>query len=174
MATGRTKIARAEKLWERLHSSLFDFQATLIEIIDTKAWEPLGYESFSKAWIEKMADITIGAELLGHVVYELLDEELAVEEVVDVLKGVGPERVERFAEEKAAGVPAAEATGTTVVRRHRRSLPGKPSHLHIEVDSATLKRWQRIAKKRGVTVQAVALPAVAAAFDGLAGGGDAV
>ena len=179
MATGKRPIkdtkdpavAWAEKLWERLHSSLLDSQKTIVEIIAARAWEPLGYESFSKAWVDKMSGIAIASELLPHVVYELLDEGLPAAEVASAVKGVGPGFVERLKEQKDSGVPV-EKAAMTVVRRHRRKLPGQPSHLHIEVDSATLKRWQRIARQYGVTVQEVALPAIAAAFEELSDGAE--
>jgi hypothetical protein len=56
-------VASTETLWERLHSGLLDAQNCIVEIIDTRAWETLGYESFSKARLDRMSDISIATEL---------------------------------------------------------------------------------------------------------------
>jgi hypothetical protein len=104
-------VAWAEKLWKKLHTNLLGTQTTIIEIIKAKAWEPLGYESFAKAWIDQMSNISIRVELVPHVIYALLDESIPEDEIAEIVKGVGPEAVEAFARERDNGVPADQARG---------------------------------------------------------------
>lgn len=159
-------IAWADQLWKRLESNLLDAQSTIIAIIDARAWEPLGYESFSKAWIDRiMSTVTISAELRPHVVYQMFSEGLTSDQVADVVKGVTPETAARLKEQQEHGVPADQAS--TVVRRHRRKLPGEWGFLHLKVSTAELKDWHRIAKKHRRLAKDVAVEAVRAAFDEL-------
>lgn len=160
-------IAWAEKLWKRLEAGLLDTQNTIIAIIDSRAWEPLGYESFSKAWIDRiMSKVTISAELRPHVVYQMFSEGLTADQVADAVKGVTPETAEVLERQKKNGVPADQAT--TVVRRHNRRKPSKWSYLHIQVDNTTLKEWKQLAEEHGVAMNDIALEAVTAAFKKLA------
>lgn len=160
-------IAWAEKLWARLETGLFDVQNTIIAIIDARAWEPLGYESFSKAWIDRiMPKVTISAELRPHVVYQMFEEGLTADQVADAVKGVTPIVAKALGRQKKHGVPADQAT--TIVREHRRKKPGDWSFIHLKVDTETLKIWDRIAKANDTTVKEFALEVVTAAFDELA------
>lgn len=159
-------IAWAEQLWARLESGLLDVQNTIIAIIDARAWEPLGYESFSKAWIDKiMPRVTISAELRPHVVYQMFEEGLTADQVADAVKGVTPEVAKSLGRQKKHGVPADKAS--TVVRQHRRKLPGKWSFLHLKVDNNVLVEWRRRAEKHGQSVNDIALNAVIDAFNEL-------
>src|SRR5262245_21847115 len=85
-------VAAAEKRCARAHSNLLNFQKTIIEIIEAKDWETLGYESFDKYWVDRFSDITLAIEIWPHVVYELLREGGTVESVAEAVKGVGPEQ----------------------------------------------------------------------------------
>jgi hypothetical protein len=158
-------VAWAEKLWTRLETNLLDTQNTLIAIIDAHAWEPLGYESFSKAWVDRiMSRITLAAELRPHVVYQMFSEGLTAEQVAGAVKGVTPESAQRFKEQQDNGVPPEQAT---TVRRHQRRLPGPWKFVHLKVDPSTLADWRRIAQTRGRSVTAMALEFVTAGFDKL-------
>jgi hypothetical protein len=160
-------VAWAEKLWERLESGLLDVQNTIIAIIDAKAWEPLGYESFSKAWVDKiMSKITIASELRPHVVYQMFDEGLTADQIADAVKGITPETARNLKRQKGHGVPPDQAT--TTVRQHRRKLPGQWSYLHLKVENETLVEWKRRAEASGRTVNEIALAAVTLVFDELA------
>lgn len=160
-------IVWAEKLWARLESGLLDVQNTIIAIIDARAWEPLGYESFSKAWIDKiMPRVTISAELRPHVVYQMFEEGLTTDQVADAVKGVTPEAAKSLGRQRKNGVSADKAT--TIVRQHRRKKPGGWGFLHLKVDAETLKNWHQIAKANDTTAKDFALEVVTAAFDELA------
>lgn len=160
-------IAWAEKLWDRLEKGFLDTQNTIIAIIESKAWEPLGYESFSKAWVDRiMSKVTVASELRPHVVYQMFSEGLTAEQVADAVKGITTESANELKRQRNNGVPADQAT--TVVRRHHRRKPGNWSFLHIKVDTDTLKEWKRLAKEHNKDMTEVAHEAVTAAFEKLA------
>jgi hypothetical protein len=159
-------VAWAEKLWQRLETGLLDTQNTIIAIIDAHAWEPLGYESFSKAWIDRiMSKITIAAELRPHVVYQMFSEGLTAKQVAAAVKGVSPDTAARLKEQQDRGVPADAAAIT--VRQHRRKHPGNWRFLHLKVDTGTLAEWHRIARAQHRPTAEIALEAVTAAFEQL-------
>lgn len=159
-------IAWAEHLWERLESNLLDTQNTIIAIIDAKAWEPLGYESFSKAWVDRiMSKITIASELRPHVVYQMFDEGLTADQVADAVKGVGTDTAKDLKRQKDNGVPPGLAS--TVVRKHHRRKPAAASWIHLQVDPTLRQEWTRIAKSHGKTMESIALQAVTEAFNDL-------
>lgn len=157
-------VAWAENLWERLHKTFLDMEETLTTIIRSSAWIPLGYNSFTDAWAARMSDITLASEIRPHVVYAMLDEGATVEEIADTVKGVGPEQAENLKRQHDNGVPAKEAS--VVVSKHRRRLPQR-HFVTIEIDGDTRREWCRIAKEHDTTIEAIALPAVQAAFEAL-------
>lgn len=113
--------AQATALWADLRHHLMNAERVIAEIIETRAWEPLGYSSFAEAWDEQnLSDITFAPEIRAHVVYALLDGGLADEEVAAQVKGVGRARAERLREQKSDGVPASDAR--TAVKRVVRSV----------------------------------------------------
>lgn len=154
----------AEDLWEKLHKTFLDMEQTLTTIIASKAWEPLGYSSFTTAWADKMSDITLASEIRPAVVYAMLEEGATVEEIADTVKGVGPEQAETLKRQKDNGLSAKDAS--ILVREHGRSRPQR-HFVSIEVDGDTRQEWDRIAKAHDTTIEAIALPAVQAAFEAL-------
>lgn len=163
--TKNAKVMWAEDLWEKLHKGFLDMEQTLMTIIASEAWKPVGYNTFAEAWTAKMSDITLASEIRPHVVYAMLDEGATVEEIADTIKGVGPEQAENLKRQKNNGVRAKDAS--TIVRKHRRRLPQR-HFVTIEVDADTRRAWGRIAKAHNTTVEDIALPAVQAAFEALA------
>lgn len=149
----------AEKLWERLVSSLLDAEKTIIAIIDAKAWEPLGYESFGKAWIDRMSTVTVAVEMRPHVVYQMFSEGLSPEEVSNAVKGIGADTAEVLKEQQDAGVPADQAT-----QRRRRSVPRPRTTIFVHVGEVALAEYERKAAAAGRKVEDIAREAISAAF----------
>ena len=156
-------IVWAEKLWEHLQQGFLDIEATIIAIIEAKAWEPLGYESFAKAWVDKMSNISIAIELRPHVVYQMFSEGLTPEQVAAAVKGIGVKMAEALKRQRDNGVPADLVTPS----KSRKPLPY--TTLFIKVPRDTLKQWKAIAKANGMKVEEVAFPAVESAFKHLTG-----
>lgn len=159
-------IAWAEHLWERLEANLLDTQNTIIAIIDAKAWEPLGYESFSKAWVDRiMSRITIASELRPHVVYQMFEEGLTTDQVATIVSGVGKETAEFLKRQKDNDVPAGAAE--IIVRKHNRRKPEK-HWITFEVTGDEMMAWRKLARKQKRSVNDLAAAATRALFEEMA------
>lgn len=98
------------QLWQGLNP------AWLVEtIIDERAWEPLGYASFSAAWKAQMADVTLAPESYAHVVDQMLAEGAGVDDIAAWVKGADRDRVGSLLRERTGGLAA-----------------GPPSHRSVE------------------------------------------
>ena len=127
IATKNPAVAVAENLWEALRSGFLGTEKTIVEIIKARAWEPLGYETFTDAWVKEVADISIANELLPHVVYQMFAEGLTVDEVAETVKGIGADRAESLDRQRRHGIPAHAASMYEVRPSH---APPPPSRRH--------------------------------------------
>lgn len=100
-----TSIERAEQLWDTLHQCFVDAQATMAVIIAERAWEPLGYKSFAKAWNARMGDVSLAAEMRPAVVYQLLSEGVTPQRIATMISGVSVGLAELLQREMDNGVP---------------------------------------------------------------------
>jgi hypothetical protein len=160
----RLRKLAAEELWERLGKDLFSVQTTIIEIIESRAWEPLGYATFAEAWRDRMSDLTIAPEIRPHVVYQMFAEGAGADTVADAVKGIGPEAAKELKRQRDIGVPASEATH--VVREHRRRAPAR-HFVTFELSGDDAAAWQAKARRAGKSVNSIAAEATAAAFRAL-------
>lgn len=172
---------QAEKLWSLLRQHFQNFERTLEEIIAKRAWEPMGYASFAEAWTAQMSDVTLAPEFRPHVVYQMFADGCSDDEVAAGVKGVGPSRAAGWRREREHGVsagaasrnprPAPRAPGVdpdkTRVRAHDRKKAGAPDTIHLTFSPLRLKRFERIAKRHGLSVTDIASSAVQARFDEL-------
>lgn len=169
---------RAAKLWAELRQAFARVDQLLPEIIETKAWEPLGFASFTEAWAAKMDGLTLAPELKAFVIYPMFDEGATLDDIQRAVKGVGPRQAEAYKQQKDNGVPPEFATtvirerkplpaGKTIVRQHTRKQRSVASTLHIDVGPRRLKRYQKIAKELGKSVEEIALMAIQDRFDEL-------
>jgi hypothetical protein len=90
---------------------LFSMRKSIIEIIEQRAWEPT-YESFAKAWADKMFDAPLPVELHPYVVCQMLDEGLTPDKIAHAAKGVKPGMAENLKRQRDNGVPARLAIST--------------------------------------------------------------
>ncbi|MFI8660776.1 hypothetical protein ACIGKR_12360 [Rhodococcus qingshengii] len=164
-------VKQAEKMWADLKGHFVNAEKTIIQIIQARAWEPLGYDSFVEAWQEKMAGVRLAStELRAHVVYAMFDEglsEAGVNDVLGVGSGIGPSQVKVLKRQKLNGVPAAAATCR--VPAYERRLPCVPRRIHVEFQEDEYADFFRIATALELNVHEVAASAVRAAFADLAG-----
>lgn len=165
--TATKQKAAAEKLWAELREAFANAEAIIKQIIETKAWEPLGYPTFAAAWNDRLAGLRLATDCMrAHVAYALFDSGLGVEDVVKATGGqIGDRAAAALARQKTNGVPPNLAT--TRVRAHERVLPAPPSVLHVSLTPDELASFKGIAESRGLDVQAEAVKALRAHFRNL-------
>lgn len=158
---------QALALWGKLRQHFIDAASVMEDIIEQRAWEPLGYESFAEAYTAQMEGVTLSVEVRPHVVYQMLTEGYDYDAIAEKVKGIGRDRAESLDRQRRNGVPAKDAS-LSVVRRHLRKKPTAPSTIHIEVGTIAMRRYQKIAEKREMTVEQIAAEAIEARFQELA------
>ena len=166
-----TEMTRAEalELWGRLRQSFINAATAMEEIIEARAWEPLGYGSFGEAYHAQMEGVTLATEVRPHVVYQMLTEGYDYDAIAASVKGIGRDRAESLDRQRRNGVPAKDAS-LSVVREHLRKQPSAAAYVHVPVGPIALRRYREIAEKRGMTVEQIAAEAIEARFQELADG----
>lgn len=155
---------RAKQLWAKLNQHLVSAEKAIQEIIEAKAWEPLGYGTFAEAWAAEMSNSSLASEIRPHVVYQMLDEGWTAEDIANAVKGVSPNGAALLDRQRRNGVPPNHA----VVREHYRRPASPPSHIRIDVGATMLGEYHRIALEVGESVEAIALEAIRERFRELA------
>lgn len=151
---------QANAMWDSLRDHFTNVADAIKKIIESRAWEPLGYTSFAQAWKSEMCDVTLAGEIRAHVVYQLLEERVPVADVADMVGGVGPALAESFARQKANGVPA----DCAVVSEHLRRKPKPADTIHVQVGATMLHEYKRIAALQNETVEEIAREAIRERF----------
>lgn len=155
----------AERLWDELRTGLFMAQSALVNIIAAKAWQPR-HESFAKAWVERMADISIAAELRPHVVYQLIEDGLTEAQIADAVKGVGPAVVADLKRQKEHGVPPEVASAMRKnAKPAKATLPYQT--MFVRVPRNQMSTWRKLARRNNTSVEEIAYAATAQAFNDL-------
>lgn len=160
----KRNVAKAEKLWSELRELFVNAEAKIKEIIETRAWEPLGYGSFAEAWNDRMAGVRLATDAArAYVVYALFDDGLDEGGVAAALppgSGVGPSAIKALRRQRSNGVPADFA----VVREHLRAKPGEPRYVHVELSPDEYENFKAIAEKRNLNFASESAKAVRAHF----------
>lgn len=158
--------AHATTLIDNLRTNLINAQDTISQIITTRAWEPLGYATFSAMWDDKLHDIELTGAMKAHVIYEMFREGESDIDVATTLKGVGPKIVAAYRDAYHAGLPADQADDharLVRVRAHTRALPGKRHSITIDGFTAEeLAEINNLAIKMGTTRNALIRDAIRA------------
>ena len=173
---GELSESEASALWADLRSALVHFDQTLARIIETRAWEPLGYQTFAQAWADRMRGTRLGtASMAAHVVYALIESGMGREDALLVLgpaSGVGPAKFDTLARQYEAGVPVEIATtsavrGSSLVRQHYRDAPGEPSTVHVPLTPSEYAHFKALADGRGLDLATEGAKALRAHFRSL-------
>lgn len=160
---------QAAALWGKLRQHFINAAAVIEEIIERRAWEPMGYASFAEAYHAQLADVTLAVEVRPHVVYQMLTEGYDYDAVASAVKGIGRDRAESLDRQRRNGVPASDAS-MHVVKRHQRRNPSVAGTIHVQVGPIALKRYQKIAEKLDMTVEQIAAEAIADRFGEIGNG----
>lgn len=165
MSTATLELTSKEALalWGSLRQHFINAAAVIAEIIERRAWEPLGYGSFAEAWTAEMREITLAPEIRPHVVYQMLAEGTPTEDVPDLVKGIGPRGAAALDRQRRNGVPADYA----VVNEHLRRKPCAPDTVHVKVGKAMFAEYKRVADEAGLSVEEIAKDAIAERFSAL-------
>lgn len=159
-------VDRATGMWDELRVTFVRLDFVIQNIIEYRAWEPLGYESFTAAWRDRMSGIRLQAGVDSHVVYQMISDGLDDREISEAVGGVGsgitPDGAAGFRRQKESGVPAEYA-----VRGYRRKPPSKPSILHLEFATTEFAMFEAKAVRVGLDMKKFAADAVRKAFEGL-------
>jgi hypothetical protein len=140
----------ALRLWDKLRQHFENAQRVIEEIIETRAWEPLGYETFAEAWTATMSDVPVAAAIRSHVVYQMFSEGLNVDAIVAAVNGISHHGVESLQRQRNNGVPPEFA----LVHEHLRTRPSPRRFVRVDLGDH-LPEYQQIAKRLGTTVSEI-------------------
>lgn len=160
-----TDHATASRLFERLRTAFLAVETALDDIIEARAWEPLGYASLTEAWADRMGDLRLSGSAQAYVAYALMDTGATPDDVADALHGVGPTTARELANARAAGLDAPDAAvrasraahaprlaeGKTTVRAHTRSAPRRRNGVTVQgFTDDEISRWKIAAGELGI------------------------
>jgi hypothetical protein len=153
------RVKEAEALWGQLRDAFVNAEKVLIQIIEARAWEPLGYDTFAQAWTDRMQGVRLANACLSRVVYIFQEEGLSDSEVAATVPTT--ELVSRsLRKQRENKVPASLASLN--VKAYQRSLPGRPSRLILEFSEMELADMKSLCDSRGLDLREEALKAIRA------------
>lgn len=141
---------RAEDLWQYLRSALEMSEQKIAEIVKTRAWEPLGFDTFTECWEARLSDLRLSAELRAVVVFAMFDEGAEVAEVITAVAEVGPAAAKNLKVAHRKGMSAKGAT--TLVRQHERRPRSGQRFVRAELSQDELDSVKDAAKAADVPV----------------------
>lgn len=153
----------AESLWSSLREAFTNLEDAIRAIIDNKAWQPLGYDTFAGAWSERMEGVALANSVKPYVIYAMLDEGLALEDVAGAT-GFGMDQVQRAAEDYHIGVPV---EGATVVRQHVRRAKGAQRAVRVEFETGDFHWLKEVSNRYGRDLNREAKLAIVAWFEAI-------
>jgi len=156
---------QASTMWDALRDHFTNAAEAIRKIIEARAWEPLGYVSFAEAWNTEMREVKLAKEIQAHVVYQLLEERVPLQDIADMVGGVGPAIAESLARQRNNGVPA----DCAVVSEHLRRRARPAGTLHIQIGATMLYEYRRIAALNGDSVEEIAREAIRERFAQIVG-----
>lgn len=146
-----TTLIEARKLVRQLRQHLGNAHAVMGQIIEKKAWEPLGYESFTALWDAELAEVSFVNDIRPQVVYQMFDEGVDDDTIASSVKGAGIETVKSLKSQRNNGVPVEQARPGE--RRGRKPGTGNTGVVHVVVGWEKLQEWREIAKDYDTTVE---------------------
>lgn len=145
---------QANELWGSLRSNLLAAQDNIRQIIATKAWEPLGYDTFTEAWADRLADLKLYGELRAVVVYEMFNDGSTTNDVCAAMAGVGPTTAKnlKLAHDKGLDPAAAHTISKSADRHRPGSDKDKPKTVFVRLNADDHAALTRLAADQDATV----------------------
>lgn len=146
---------KAETIWSDLRGNLLAAQDNISKIIATKAWEPLGYDTFTEAWTDRLGDLKLYGELRAVVVYAMFDEGATAADVTVSMSGVGPAVAKALKQAHDAGQDPKNlsARSRSAQRRDQTTHnPDKPRTVFVRMNADDYARLEKQAAATGQTV----------------------
>lgn len=156
-----TKAQReARELWDKVREGFASAEEGLKRIIETKAWEPLGYASFAEAWRHELNHVRLTTDYLkAQVVYAFLDQGLTASDIGDRIP-VDRDAIDSLVRQRDNGVPADFAR----VRTHFRKRPSEAHVAHVPLKPSELTTFRQLCESRGVAFEKEAAKGLRAHF----------
>lgn len=163
----------AEVLWGRLDTLLSNLFETISEIIDTKAWEPLGFSSFTEAWDSTdKRKWSFAQDVKNLVVYHMISEGKSDAEIAELINDYGPPRVGNLRRQRKAGFPPekanpyADPTKTVKVKPFVRRPPGVTMNIPpVTLSDFDYNRAVTVMEKGNITRKELATRAIISYLD---------
>ena len=152
---GTINKEQAAHLWDGLKGNLLAVEDSIKQIIATKAWEPLGYESFAECWADRLSDLRLTGVVQASVVLAMFDQSESVEKVATTVAGVGPAKAKAYKQAHEAKLPPKlaerHAARMVPVKPYVRSTPQKRNSLIVDgFTDEEIKAWTRLADELSV------------------------
>ena len=122
----------AFKLWNELRGSLLATEETLKQIIEHKAWEPLGYGTFHEAWADRMGGVQLSGAMEASVIFAMFDSGATPADAALSVKGVGPLRAKAYKQAHGVGMSPVDAEAHASQMMRVNMKPGEtfiPAHV---------------------------------------------
>ena len=123
---------QAEQLWASLKGNLLATEDNLKQIIEHKAWEPLGYATFHEAWADRMGGVQLSGAMEASVIFAMFDSGATPTEAALSVKGVGPKRAKAYHQAHEVGMSPADAEAHASQMMRVNMKPGEtfvPAHV---------------------------------------------
>lgn len=152
----------AQKLWGQLRNAILNLEGLLEEIVEKRAWEPLGYNTFHDAWEKELAGVKLAGAMQSKVIYAMFSAGATPNDVASAVEGIGSVKAKAYEEayDKALPVNLADkyvstqstlgplADGETIVHAHVRRKPQFSGKITVDgFDEEEVSTWKDLADK---------------------------
>ncbi len=118
--------SQAEALWSGLRENLLAVEDGIRQIIATRAWEPLGFESFAECWQARLSDVKLSKELRAVVVFAMFEDDATEADAARAVAGTGVVEVRALHSAWSQGMDARDAAFVTRSKPKTRPTAGAP------------------------------------------------
>lgn len=118
--------SQAQALWDGLRENLLAVEDGIRQIIATRAWEPLGYDSFAACWEDRLSDVKLSKELRAVVIFAMFEDDATPADAARAVSGAGLQEVTALQLAWNRGMDAHDAAFVTRSKPKTRPTAGAP------------------------------------------------